>query len=204
MKKRSEVADEDHGPVDLIEAEKIGAETDAQKPVARMLFDSANRPVSVDLEPGFEQIVESIHLDDIKGTYDKLEKALRVGEKRTNRAVLLKRLDESQTYARLAHKLWMNAKAAFTAWELDNEAVWSAMWSEANRALQEEKAQGQRSKQITDADVKAMVASIYPAEYKHQEVKRVRVKGMVSDCEHLTEMWNQRISTVRVMYEKAR
>jgi hypothetical protein len=180
------------------------AKTDAQKPVARMTFDSAHKFEEVPLPEGFEQIVETIQVSDVKATYDKLEKALRIGETRSERGVMLKALDNAETNARLAHRLWMTAKAAYAAWDIDNEVVFSAMWSEANRVLQEEKKNGDRSKQITDADVKSMVASLHADEYKHQEVRRVRVKSMVDSCQNLCENWNQRCKSLNTMLGKER
>lgn len=176
-----------------------------KKPVAPITFDSANRAKESTLTGDFERIVEKVlTLDNADATYDELEKALRIGEKRSEPGMILQALDTAEVNARKAHRLWMLARIEREKWELDNEVIFSAMRTEATKALQREKDQGLRSKQITDADVASMCATLYPDEYRHQEVKRKRVEAMVKSMEHLSEVWLSRCRSLQAMLTRQR
>lgn len=157
-----------------------------------------------ELDPGFLRIVGAVVIDDPWSTYKQLEEQLVIGDKRGDYGTVAKRLDEAETNARLAHKLWQSAIVERKRWEYDRQVVFSAMRTEANRSLQEEKDKGQRNKAITDADVEARIATLYPDDYRTQELKRERVKAMVASMENLCELWMSRCRTLNTMLGKQR
>ena len=167
-------------------------------------FDHANRPEVEPMRPDLDKVIESIFVNDIHETWQELEAGLRVGEKRSEAGVMLKALDEAETNARKAHRLFITAKIAHEEWEKTNEPVFGAIWNRANRELQEEKDSGQRSKQITDADVRAKAAVMYPDQWKAQEVKRARAKATVESLSHLSDTWLSRCASLQKMYGKSR
>lgn len=167
-------------------------------------FEHANRPKAEPMRADLDKVIESIFVNDIHAVWEELEAALRVGEKRSEAGVMLKALDEAETNARKAHRLFITAKIAHEEWEKTNEPVFAAIWNEANRALQDEKDQGIRSKQITDADVRAKCAVIHPDEWKAQEVKRARAKATVDSLSHLSDSWLSRCASLQKMYGKSR
>jgi hypothetical protein len=167
-------------------------------------WGSANRAQEGDPSSGFQQIVETVFVNDPKALYDHLEKQLVVGDKRTDHGTVAQHLDEAELNARNAHRLWQSAIVERKRWELDNEVVFSAMRGEATRALQHEKEAGTRAKQITDADVEARIATIYPEEYKAQEIRRVKMKAMVDSMGNLADVWMSRCKSLNALLSKQR
>jgi len=86
----------------------------------------------------------------------------------------------------------------------EDEPVWAAMWSEATKSLQSEKESGQRAKQITDADVKARVATLYPDQYRDQEDRRRAIEFTVKSLERLADIWFKKISNLETHVAKLR
>lgn len=167
-------------------------------------FDHANRPKAEPLRGDLDRVVSTIFVDDIHETWKALEAALHIGEKSSDHGTLIKALDRAETNARKAHRLYVTAKVSADEWEKANDVVFSALWAESNRALQAEKEQGIRSKQITDADVRAKCAMLYPDEWKSQEIKRARVKATVDSLAHLSDTWLSRCKTLQTMLGKSR
>ena len=188
------------GPVKADPAEEI-VERAMKNPLA---WDSANRKGDAALEPEFGAIIERLVVEHPLAEYERLEKALRVGEGRAEHGTVAKHLDDAEHNARRAHRLWQAAILERRRWEMDNDVVFSAMRSEATRSLQHEKEQGTRTKQITDADVEARIASLFPDEWRKQEVQRARVKSMVDSMQNLTELWASRCRSLQTIHGKQR
>jgi hypothetical protein len=159
------------------------------------------KPIADDVR----RIVEATFLvGDVFPVYERLEKALRIGEGRTEHGVVATALDEAETNARTAFKLWQTGKAARESWELTNGTVFSAMWNRANAQLQSEKDEKKRNKAITDADIRAMCFVMFPDEYEAQERERKRVEAMEKSLAHLSETWNLRVRTLQTMLQRSR
>jgi hypothetical protein len=161
------------------------------------LFASAQGTAGVPaLTPAMESIVESVYDTDIQASYSELEKMLSIGDQRADYATVLRHIDNAETNARKAHKLFMGAKLELEKWELDSAAVLSKMRAAAVEALEEEKIRGDRKKQITNPDVDAQIAAMYPDEWRHQRIKRERIKGTVASLENLSDLWLVRCKTL--------
>ena len=207
LRKRSEVKAVIAEVVDVDAASAELAESLAKEdePIVNPLaWGSANKAEMVDLSPDFQAIVTSVFIDDVKATYDKLEAALKVGNKRTDYGTVMKHLDLAERHARDAHRLWQTGIVEYKRWEADNEVVFSSMRSEATRALQHEKDQKLRAKQITDADVDARIATLYPDEWRAQQNARGRNKAMLASLENLSEVWMSRCRTLQTILTKQR
>ena len=89
-------------------------------------------------------------------------------------------------------------------WELDVNELTSRMRLNATDKLEEEKLEGERKKAITNADVEAKMAELYPDEVRHQRLKRARTKGTVEHLERLASLWSQRCSTLGTMLKTLR
>lgn len=167
-------------------------------------WPSANRAHEKPLDERFSRIQEHAFVDDVEGTWQKLEEQLRVGEDRSDRGVLLRALDNAETNARLAHRLWMTGKYEQTRYETTNKIVFGAMRDAATKVLQKEKDQKLRSKQITEEDVETMSALLFPDEYEAQTLRRRKVELMVKSLENLNELWLKRCSALETMLGKSR
>lgn len=167
-------------------------------------FPSVNKAKVAKLRPDLDQIVEVVFVNDMHETWKKLREGLAIGEKRSDHGTLQKALDYAEKRAHDAHRLYVTAKIERDRWERENEVIFGAMWSGANHDLQKEKNDGLRSKQITDADVKARIATLYPDEFQAQETRRAKIKATVESLEDLAEQWKSRCRTLQTMLGKLR
>lgn len=196
MRKRSEVA--------VSEVSRPEPPPD-ESPAANVQdFVAPDAPLEVPLTGDFMRIVESIYIDRPFESYKRLEQALVLGETRGDYGSLVKALDEAETNAREAHRLWMTARLERVRWEKDNEMVRAAMRQEATRHLEQEKEAGARKKQITEADVEGTCNALFPDEWKHQEMKREKVKAMEETTKNLCERWSSRCAGLQTMVKGAR
>ena len=190
------------------QAKKPGAELkkelDKSKPKGPLDWGSANKANEEPVPEDMQRIVDAVFIEDPWPIYQKLEKSLRVGEKRSDRGVTEAHLDEAETNARLAHRLWITAKVARDQWEAENQVVFGAMRAEATAQLQREKDQGTRSKQITDADVNMMCAAMFQDEWVSQESRRKKFEAMVENMKHLADVMTWHPHTVATMHGKQR
>src|ERR1019366_185937 len=166
------------------------------------LFVSANKGPTI--TPDFARIVESVYASDAFADYDDLEKNLEVGEQRGDYLTLREHLDKAEMRARRAHKLLLGAKLERSNWERDAEVTAAGMRRKAAEELEDEKADGTRKKMITDADVTARVAELFPDEWRAQEQMRHKIKGTESTIEHLVGQWNSQPFSLKTLLETLR
>jgi hypothetical protein len=175
------------------------------QPVDHISFPSANKAQEEPLPGGFSKIVESIFIAEPYEVYLALEKKLKVGQEgRAIHASVNAALDEAESNARTAHKLWMSARVERDRWERANAIIFSAMRTEATHALQHEKDKGTRNKQITDADVDNAASAMFKDEWLSQQNKRKRVEAMEKSMENLNELWISRCRSLQAMLSKQR
>lgn len=177
-----------------------------QRPAPPVDFPSANRRTAEKpLRADFRRVVDTVMIEeDVGEVWKRLEKALRVGELRTDAPVLAAALDEAETNARAAHRLYITARLLHDEWELDNGHIFAKMRNDALVQLQMEKTAGQRSKQITDADILAECASMFEDEWREQEMRRKKSKATVETLQNLSDAWTSRCKTLQTLYGKAR
>jgi hypothetical protein len=152
-----------------------------------------------------QRIVETITLEEeIDVVWKRLEQSLQIGERRSESGVLLEALDEAETNARVAHRLYITAQILFDEWELENGPIFGKMRDDATRSLQREKDEGTRSKQITDADIEARCAYLFEDEWRTQQMRRKKSKYTVDSLKDLVEKWSSRCKSLQTLYGKAR
>lgn len=210
MRKRSEIKTDAEAPkaeapkAEKSEAAKAKASIEKTAPDEIRFASAMRKGKEHELREDMERIVEAVFVNDLHATWQKLQAALTVGEKRSDHGTLQAALDEAESNAQLAHRLYVTAKIERERWESENDVIFGAMWSEAAKDLHKEKESGARSKQITDADVKARVAVMHPDEYAHQESKRAKVKATVDTMANLSEVWMSRCRSLQAMLGKLR
>lgn len=156
------------------------------------------------LREDMNRIVETVFVVDMHKTWRKVKKSLRIGENRSDHGTLQQALDNAEHLAHEAHRLFVTAKVERDRWEAENDVVFAAMYSQASHELQQDKASGARSKQITDADVRAKCAAMFPDQWKYQETKRAKVKATVDSLANLSEVAMSRCRTLQAMLGKLR
>lgn len=203
MKSRSEVkaeaAAKKTASVPTAPESEPEAETTPKVPEDPFQFPSANASKKSKIRADLEKIVTKVFVVDLHDSWLKLREALTIGEKRSEHGVLNKGLDEAEKNAHLAHRVYITAKIERESWERENDVVWGAMWSEATKSLQKEKEEGTRAKQVTDADIKARVATLYPDDYIEIEVRRAKIKATVDSLEDLAVQWKSRCKSLQTM-----
>ena len=132
---------------------------------------------------------------------ERLEKELTLDEvDLTSYSAIMKAINRGEDNARRAHDLFLNAKAEVALWEIDAEQTLAAMRTAARDRLELAKEErGGKGKTITEADVTAMMAELYPDEWKAQTVQRHKYKGVVAHFEKLSELWIMRCRTLGLM-----
>lgn len=163
----------------------------------RPLFVSANKGSGI--HPDFERIVETIYQVDAFKDYEDLEQNLEVGDQRGDYKTLQEALDKAERRARRAHALYLGAKLERARWELDSDVVVARMRADAADELETEKARGERKKAITDGDVQARIAEKFPDEWRHQQLKRVKLKGTEEHLERLADLWRIKCFSLSTM-----
>lgn len=149
-----------------------------------------------ELGAGYSRIVETVFdLPNPEEVYGKLEADLMLGfrEHDSVRAAL----DRAETNASTAHRLYVNAKVAHERFALDADLVEAGLWDAATHELQAEKDAGNRSKAITDSDVKHRCAALFPDEWREIQDRKARAKGMLDHMLRLADLWQQRSASLR-------
>lgn len=171
-------------------------------------FPSAQPAEEVPLGAGFQRIIEHVFIDDVWASYEKLESTLRIGDERKDYGRVMKEVDDAETNAREAHRLWMTAKVERERWELENRVVFASMRETAQQQLEREKdakiKAKESSKMITEEDMISRVALLFPDEYRHQEVTRKKVKAMEDSMADLAAKWDSRCRSLGTVANKLR
>lgn len=148
-----------------------------------------------------EMLVEE---GEILTMYKELEKKLQVGDGRHEHGHIVVALDAAESNFRLAHRLYTTSRIIRQTWELDAETTNAKLRSEATAILSKEKEEGKRSKQITDGDVVATMASLFHDEWRAQEEKKIRWVAIEKSLENLVEAWASRCRSLQAMLTKSR
>jgi hypothetical protein len=189
------------GVIPRVLAEQVVDSSAASVAEPPPLFVNANKGPQV--SPDYERIVEAIYAVDAAKDYADLEQNLEVGEERGDFRTLQQHLDKAEARARRAHQLYLGAKLERARWELDSEVVCAAMRKEAADDLEADKAAG-RKKQITDADVRSRMAEKFADEWRSQELRRVKLKGMEEALERLADLWKGRCHSLGTLISTLR
>jgi hypothetical protein len=116
----------------------------------------------------------------------------------------VERLDNAEDNARRAHRLYVCARVDAERFNLDAELVEAAMRGQAIERLQHEKTIGQRSKAITEADVTAMSAAMFPDEWRDLADRRIKSRKMLEHLEAFASLWTSRCHSLSRLIEARR
>lgn len=137
-------------------------------------------------------------LPDPDAEHAELEEALRLTDALTP-GNLQAALNAAEDNARRAHRLYVVARAEFERFELEMSPVLEAMREAANRDLQNEKDRKERSKAITDADIKGRASVLFPDEWRAAQSRRLKAEAMMDHLKLFAEMWKQRCFSLSSM-----
>lgn len=150
---------------------------------------------------GFDRIVETVFdLPDPMAEYEALEAALRTAPG----AFVNEALSAAEDHARRAHRLYVCARVDAERFNRDAATIEGAMRVQAVAELTSEKDAGTMKKQITEADIAARVATLYPDEVADLSDRRIRVRKMVEHMENFAALWKSRCVSLRSLLESRR
>lgn len=160
------------------------------------LVDGDNLPI---MGLPWQRIQQSVFtLDDPDQVYAELADALRMTEALTP-GNLMTALNDAENNARRAHQLYVVARVDFERFELEMGPVIDAMREAANKDLQAEKSKGERSKAITDADIRGRASVLFPDEWGLAQGRRAKAEGFMDTLKHFADLWKQRCFSLSTM-----
>ncbi len=180
------------------------AEERATRARGRVEFGSANAARKSEMRPDLVRLVSTIWIQDIEGTSKRLHAELQLGEQRSDRGSVVMSTDRCQANALEAQALYVTFVREREAWEKRNDVIFAGMRIEANAALQEEKAKGQRNKTITNADTDAMMALLFGDQWVIQEKERRDYKLAEEYFKNLAERWSHRSNNLKSIADTLR
>lgn len=180
------------------------AEERAKRAQGRVSFGSANAAKKSPMRDDMVRLVETIWVQDIEATAQRLIAELQLGEQRSDRGSVVKATDRAQSNALEAHALYVTCVREREAWEKRNDVIFAGMRVEANAALQDEKAKGQRNKTITNADTDAMMALLFGDQWVIQEKERRDYKLAEEHMKNLAERWSARSMNLKSIADTLR
>jgi len=160
----------------------------------------AGFPKAANLQRGFQTIVTDLFDSgyDVKKEWDDVRAGLEITDALTPER--LKRAANGQEkIADRAHQLYIVAKVEVLAYIRETEATFGAIRTSATQLLEVEKVNKTRTKQITDADVKAEAARSYPDDWRDICERREKAEAMLKHIENLAALARSRCYTVSNM-----
>ena len=158
-----------------------------------------------DLHPAYGRIVRTMFAFDPDKIFDELNEKRRFGKpiKDMGYLELAEALDDAARMHRNASLLFADAQVKRAQFESDCEAIAGDMRTQASNALKREKDE-KGGKQITNGDVEARMASMFPDEYRRQNVLKAKIKATVGQLEDDVKWWELRRREIDTMLRECR
>lgn len=153
-----------------------------------------------EMQHGFQTIVDDLFAGgyDAQAEYEAVRQRLTITDALTPQR-LQQAANEQEDLADRAFRLYVVAKVEVKQYERELEPAAAAFRAKAHDALEDQKANKLRTKQITDADVVAKIAQDYPDEWTDIQVRRERAKALVEQLQNLAMLAGNRCNTLRAM-----
>ena len=155
---------------------------------------------------GYDRIQSTLFALDPLKEFDRLTHGLSF-EKPASQVefgFLIDALDCATENLYLASALLAHCKVAHDAYEKDVEVLESSLYDEAQAELQRQKAAGTRTKQVTDGDVRALMAQRHPDSVRENAARLSRAKRLVEHVERLHDCWKVRCRALDTMVATSR
>jgi hypothetical protein len=168
-------------------------------------LSSPRRSGAPDLPPAYGRIVRTTFDFDPEAVFLELDAALGFNKPLRDMGYieLAEALDDAARCYRKASRLLAHAEATQARFDADCEAVSGDMRTQAVSQLKKEKEE-KGGKQITDADVTARMAALFPDEYRRQEVLKAEMKATLSHLRDEVKNWELRRREIDTMLRECR
>ena len=160
----------------------------------------ASFPKVPDMQRGFQTIVSDIFAEgyDVVEEWKDIRAAMVISDalspERLKRAA-----NEQEDISIRAHRLYVIAKVEVSAYMRETEATFAAIRQSGIDHLEAQKAEGTRTKQITDKDAVSEAARMHPDEWADICTRRERAEAMLSQLLRVSESAKSRCYTVSNM-----
>lgn len=171
-----------------------GGAKQAGKPAERVATRQPRAERKVDLPAIVERTLAVKPFDE----FDRLTRELSLDDA-TNQHEIINALNRAERNALTAHQIYVAARVAYERADIEDEAELSALRQAALEKLQRQKAEGSRTKQITDGDVRSQMAADDPQKFQGVELRRLEGRKTLEHLERLAELWKQRSRTLASM-----
>lgn len=155
------------------------------------------------LSAGYERIQERVFdLPDPDSEYTELQRDLQIGNQQFDS--IYNALDRAEDNARRAHRLYICARVDAERFALDADVTEGGLWAAATADLQREKDSGARTKQITDADVRARVSTMFPEQWSQLQERRIKARKTIEHLERFADLSKTRCFSLANMLSTKR
>lgn len=161
---------------------------------------------SPDLPPAYGRIVRTLFAFDPDKVFDELEAAMRLPKPMRDMGYLelSEYLDQASRHHVNASKLHADAKVKLALFEADCLAISGDMRKQASVQLKAEKDEAKGGKMITESDIEARIAQIFPDEFRRQTKLRNEMKATVGHFETYVRSWELRRRELDTMLRECR
>lgn len=175
--------------------------------IAQMRVDDLDRSLSgkPQLPAAYGRIVKTTFAFDPDKVFEALNDKLAFDKPLHEMGYLelTAKLDEAARLHRDASRLHAHAKVTLGRFDADCEVMQGDMRAQAVAQLKSEK-EAKGGKQITDGDVTARMATIFPDEYRRQESLRAESKATIGHLETMVKVWEMRRRELDTMVKECR
>lgn len=149
---------------------------------------------------GFSHILETIFSEDVdvESEYAAIEDSLSIKESLTP-GVLKEATNRAEEMARRAFRLYVLAKIEHDAYVRESDAMLADLRKVAVAALERDRVNKVRTKNITDVDVLSTIAELYPEQWKDLSDRRSKADGMLAYLSNLASLSKSRCFSVSKM-----
>lgn len=184
-----------------LEAESIFT---AHKPAPNIPDLTVSVPEITNLGRNFHDVVETtFELDDAIGEYEAIREWLSIKNTLTPEAIT-ESANHAEDMALRAQNLAVVAKLEVESYKAEIAVAIGSMKTGAIAELQEEKKNGERTKQITEGDVVDYAATLYPDEWRAAHANLAKAKGTLNSIERLADLASKRCYTLAAMLQPKR
>lgn len=159
-----------------------------------------------DLPPAYGRIVRTLFAFNPDAVFDELEASMRLPKPMRDMGYLelSELLDQASRHHVNASKLYADAKVKLALFEADCLAISGDMRKQASDQLKKEKDEAKGGKMITEGDVEARIAQIFPDEFRRQTKLRNEMKATVGHFETFVKSWELRRRELDTMLRECR
>jgi len=188
-----------------VPAKKVERRNSAEPPETRKRARAFDPSAEISIEdlpilpPAWMRIQErSFQLDDPEAEFSELEGELKLTNALTP-GNLQEALNVAEDNARRAHRLYIVARCEYEKFELEALPIIEAMRDAASKDLQGEKDRKERTKAITEADIKGRASVLFPDEWVIAMERKIKAEGMMDTLKSFAELWRQRCFSLSSM-----